>query len=72
MLRLCSRASRVPWARARSASAGAGAGVTVETYHNLANLTMDSIQEVYEDEADDDPDLAMEVECAVRCSCRFF
>ena len=39
---------------------------TNDAYHRLANLTLESVQEVYEDEGDDSPELALEVEYAVR------
>jgi len=38
--------------------------LSVEAYHSIVSLTLESVQEVYEEEADDDPALAMDVEYA--------
>ena len=37
-----------------------------DAYHRLADVTIEGVQEVYEDEADDNGELNMEVECSVR------
>lgn len=40
--------------------------VDEEIYHRLASCTLEGVQEVYEDMADDEPELAMEVEYSVK------
>ena len=62
MLRMIARARPAAprYARALCSSA------EVETYTKLVNLTLESVQEVYDDKNDDDPKLEMEVEYAVR------
>ena len=66
MLRLARRLPR-PALRARTLCAAAP--IDSETYHKIANLTIEGLQEVYENEADDDPALGMDVEYAVRSAC---
>ncbi len=40
------------------------ADVSLELYHDMANLTIEGVQEVYEDYSDATPDQQVEVECA--------
>ena len=47
---------------------GLCAGPSLELYHAMASVTVDGIQEVYEDDADEAPQQQMDVECAVRCA----
>ena len=44
----------------------AGSTIDVEEYHRLADITISGVQEIYEDLADDDVELDMEVNYAVR------
>eukprot|EP00966_Prymnesium_polylepis_P022405 515645-Prymnesium_polylepis.1 len=55
-----------PTLLSRRACTTAPAAIDEQTYHKLASCTLESIQEVYEDLADDDAELAMEVEYSVR------
>ena len=38
--------------------------LNTDAYHRFVDVTIEGVQEVYEDEADDDLELNMEVECA--------
>ena len=72
--RLAAAAARNPLVRARASSPLAPparactTGIDEDKYHRLASCTLEGLQEVYEDLADDEPDLAMEVEYAVSSS----
>ena len=60
MAMLLARARRAPLlASARRALCAAS--IDLGTYHRLADITIEGVQEVYDEEADDDPALAMDV-----------
>ena len=50
----------------RGCTARAREFLSVEEYKQVASITIDHLQEVYENFADDFPELQMDVECTVR------
>ena len=71
--RLAAAAARNPLVRARRRlrwrhRRAHATSIDEDKYHRLASCTLEGLQEVYEDLADDEPDLAMEVEYAVSSS----
>lgn len=66
LARVAGRAARAPAVLATARRSLCATSLDVDVYNRVINLTLEGLQDVYDDEADDNPQLAMDVVYAVR------